>query len=163
MFVGCLYACIDTAMHYAAGHTKMGVCRIPIPEIQAMVACKYCIWLWLSVGRMNRSMVDGWIYSKPVRLLVCLFADSVDWKYGWPVVGLPIGSLFGLSVGRSNHPPDGIRPVCYPTNHRVTGHLYIHPTTADQPTKDTSTSDQCLNFHIGGSTYSRFRPAGWLR
>ena len=29
----------------AAGQTKMGVCRIPIPEIQAMIACEKSVWL----------------------------------------------------------------------------------------------------------------------
>ena len=28
-----------------AGQTKMGVRRIPIPEIQAMIACENCVWL----------------------------------------------------------------------------------------------------------------------
>ena len=37
----CLYS-------YAAGHTKMGVCRIPIPENQAIV---------------DRKTVSGWLVS----------------------------------------------------------------------------------------------------
>ena len=39
-FVCCLYAC---RYSYAAGQIKMGVRRIPIPEIQAMVVCKNCL------------------------------------------------------------------------------------------------------------------------
>ena len=44
---------------------KNGVRRIPIPEMQAMIAFKNCVWLvgLRSVG--YRWIVGGWIYSKP--------------------------------------------------------------------------------------------------
>ena len=112
-------------------------------------------------------MIGGWIYSKPVGWLVCVFADqSIGIMDGQWLACRLVCSLFGMSVK-----PVGqtIRPVCYPTSHRLTGHrltghLNIHPPALDQPTKDTSsTSGECLNFRYRGSTYPRFRPAGWLR
>ena len=54
-----------------------------------MVVCKNCLWLvgWSTVGLIDRSMVGGWIYSKPVGRLVGLFADrsigSMDVVSGW--------------------------------------------------------------------------------
>ena len=49
-------------------------------------------------------MIGGWIYSKPVGWLDSMFADTVDWNYGWPMVGLPIGSFVIWSVGQSVEP-----------------------------------------------------------
>ena len=89
----------------------MGVRRIQIPEIQAMIACKNCVWLVR--GRSDRWIVGGWIYSKPVEWLVCLLL-SVDWSDRWSVVALPAGLFV-------------IRPACYPTYRRLTIHPSIHP------------------------------------
>ena len=79
---------------------KNGVRRIPIPEMQAMIAFKNCVWLvgLRSVG--YRWIVGGWIYSKPVGWLVCLLL-SIDWSDRWSVVGLPAGLFLIRSVGRS--------------------------------------------------------------
>ena len=73
--------------------------RIPIPEMQAMIAFKNFVWLvgLRSVG--YRWIVGGWIYSKPVGWLVCLLL-SVDWSDRWSVVGLPAGLFLIRSVGR---------------------------------------------------------------
>ena len=114
---------------------------------------------------MGRSMIGGWIYSKPVGWLVCVFADqSIGIMDGQWLVCRLVCSLFGMSVSRSNHSA-GLYPTSHRlTGHHLTGHLNIYPPALDQPTKDTSsTSGECLNFRYRGSMYPRFRPAGWLR
>ena len=68
----CLYS-------YAAGHTKMGVPGTSIPDTRKssnnlLIVKTVYLAGWLTVGRMDRSMIDGWIYSKPVGWLVCMFA-----------------------------------------------------------------------------------------
>ena len=105
-----LYSC------RAAGQTKMGVRRIPIPEIQAMIACKNCVWL-VFCGRSDRLIVGGWIYSKPVGWFVCLLA-SVVWSDLWSVVGLSAGLFAIQSVGRLNH-PGGLLSNLSPTDQPI--------------------------------------------
>ena len=93
----------------------------------------------LLISRLELWMVNSWLADWFVRYLVC------------------------RSVGQT------IRPICYPTSHRLTdhrltGHLNIPPPAFDQPTKDTSsTSSECLNLRYRGSTYPCFHPADWLR
>ena len=127
--------------------------------------------------------VSGWIYSKPVRWLVCLLISRLE---VWMVIEQWLARrliclVSGLSIGRT------IWPACYPTNHRLlTPNLvmpliyYIfmatvlkseeifwgvisHPSvylTTDQPTKDSSsTSNQCFNFCYLGFDLTPF-PSG---
>ena len=140
---------------------KNEVRRIPIPEMQAMIAFKNCVWLvgLRSVG--YRWIVGGWIYSKPVGWLVCLLL-SVDWSDGWSVVVLPAGLFLIRSVGRSV---------------KLSGQLAIQPITdcpsirlyliANQSTKERffCTSDQCLHFRYQNwcSTYFCCCLSSWLR
>ena len=56
------------------------------------------------------------------------FSQFEPWKYGWPVVGLPICSFVIWSVGRSNHPA-GLQSIQPPTDRSP-----IHPSTNRWPT-----------------------------
>ena len=132
--------------------------------VETAMQCNGCLWElslvgWSTVGRMDRSMVGGWIYSKPVGWLVCLFADrsigSMDgqWLARWSV-----RSLFGRLVTQSGR-------LAISNNHCLNGHPYFLYSTDDQQTKDSSfiiISDNCLNFRYRGPMSPRFRPAGWL-
>ena len=136
-----------------------GVRRIPIPELQAMIAFKNCVWLvgLRSVG--YRWIVGGWIYSKPVGWLVCFCYRSIGRMDGWWLTCRLVCFLSGLSVGRSNYPA-GLLSNLSPTDHPS---VYL---IANQSTKERScTSDQCLHFRYRDwcSTYFRFRLTGWLR
>ena len=100
---------------------------------------------------MDRSMIGGWIYSKSVGWLVCMFADqSIGIMDGQWLACRLFRSLFGLSVSRSNHPA---------------GLLSKQPLT-DRPPKHPSTgpwpNNQSLNFRYLGSTYTlvSVRPVG---
>ena len=91
--------------------------------------------------------------------MVGLFADRSMGKYGWSVVGLPIGWFAIWVVGSVGQT---IRPICSPTNHRLTGHLYIHPPTADtnQPKTVLLQAISAWISVIGDSTYPCFQSAG---
>ena len=127
----------------------MGVCRIPIPEIQAMIACKNCACMvgWFAVGRN----VGGWIYSKPVGWLVVLFAAIgrlVGWMVGAWLACRLVFLLSGLSVGRRSVEPSG-RLAIQPITHWPA----IHPSIWSLTYRPSG-----LGFDV-----SRFRPSGWLR
>ena len=87
---------------------KKWVPRIPVPEMQAMVAFKNCVWLVVLRSVGYSWIVGGWIYSKPVGWLVCLLL-SIDWSDGCRMVSGWLAGWFVSypvcrSVGRSNYP-----------------------------------------------------------
>ena len=79
MFVRSLYAYmhVDTPTHPPV--IQNGVRRIPIPEIQAMIASIRTVSGCLVGSRSDRWMwmVGGWIYSKSVRWLVGLLIGQL--------------------------------------------------------------------------------------
>ena len=89
---------------------KNWVGRIPVPEMQAMIPFKNCVWkvVLRSVG--YRWIVGGWIYSKPVGWLVCLFA-VIDQLVGRMVGGWLAGWFVSYPVCRSVG--QTIRPAFY--------------------------------------------------
>ena len=157
-----LYACIDTAMQPAI--QKWGYVESRYRKFKQWSLVK-TVFGWLvggrSVGRMDRSMVGGWIYSKPVGWLVCLFADpSVGSMDGQWLACRLVCSLFDLSVGWSNHPA-GV--AIQPTTDWPATYTPIHQPLTNQPKTLLLPPISAWISVIGGSTYPRFRPAGWLR
>ena len=78
-------------------------------------------------------MIGGWIYSKPVGWLVCMFADqSIGIMNGqWLACRLVrslFGLLFGLSVSRSNQLA-GLLSNLPSTERPPTDRLSKHPST----------------------------------
>ena len=119
----------------AAGQTKIGVRRIPIPEIQAMIACKNCVWLvgWL-VGSVDCGRMDGqWLVAS--RFVCYLVCQSVE----------PSGRL-----------------AIQPTTEWLAIQASIRPLT-NQPNTVLLQAINAWISGIRGSTYPRFRSAGWLR
>ena len=116
---------------------------------------------WSALGRMDRSIVGGWIYSKPIGWVVCLLADRCQlevWMVGqW--LACRLVCLLNL-VCRSVEPSGWL--AIPPTTISPATHTFIY-STADQPIKDGSfiiISDHCLNFRYQGPTYPRFRSFG---
>ena len=125
----------------------MGVRRIPIPEIQAMIACKNCVWLvgWFAVGQIYGLSVVGFIASRSDGWFVCY--RSFGRIYGRWLACRLVCLLSGLSVGWT------IRPTCYqPITDWPTIHPYIWSLTNRPKTVLLSVlaSDQCLNFSVSG-------------
>ena len=82
---------------------------------------------------MGRSMIGGWIYSKPVGWLVCVFADqSIGIMDGQWLACRLVRSLFGLSVSRSNHPA-GLLSNQPLTDRPPTDRPPKHPSTGPWP------------------------------
>ena len=95
---------------------KMGVHRIPKPEIQAMIACKNCLAGWFVVVRMDGLSVVGFIASRSDDWFVCWYR-SFGRIYGRCLACL-VGLLSSLSVGRTIRPACYVQPITdWPANH----------------------------------------------